>query len=996
MVSFFFWKTWPVSYQRITGFFALLFLIVQGGLWWYYFQYPEPTFGWLHVQEQVVGEVPLRSFSAGITELVIPADNYIIFDQLLGDHTQVQTWAFVVFTGIFFFALSLLIAIITTFSRFWYLAAMTVLIVMVSYLRIEVLLLFNSASKLSTFGLAGVLIAVTSWFQFFRKEVSFFSRWLVIALLFAALGALIQLFARVDAPFLHLAVATIPLAVVVTFIFTAMVGHEILAALVTVITRGVGTTKSLRHFLFVSLIYFINLALAYAEHFEMIDWDFLYINFFLLLTISGILGIWGFRQRQAQLDSFLEDPFATLLYLAVMVIACGTIAFFWATANDPVLDAIATLSIYAHLGFGIIFFIYMLSNFGSMLEQNLEVHKVLYKPTRMPYFTFRLGGLIAVLGFMIYNGWQGPLHNAFAGFYNAAGDIYLASGETKTALGYYQQGGNYGFLNHHSNYAIADIEARLLNFKRERNFFHRATEWRPTEMSALNYAFTYQRENNPLEALLALQEPADLQEKGSIRNTRGLLLKKLNIADSALYYLQAATADPTSAFAAKTNLIGLAAEKQLTVPADSMFLLLNSTQPGVQSNAFALANQHQEVITAQLAFDLGSDTTLNLFTASLLHNYLINQIGRLDTTIIDRVVSLAGRAANDDYEEVLLVAAAKAYYEQGEVETALRTMELAIYRSSDRGKYNHVLALWALEQGVPDVANRYLSYSASQEYQPALVTQAVALAEFHQPGPSVLLWDSLQRSGDTLVAALAQKMVRVLASPESFVAKFSDEEKYAFTRYRLKAGDSARVATLAASMTNPNYRARTWLDYSKKLYSQDELVPSIRAFQNIKGLALTEKSLYEEIQHFELILLAQQRSYRALGEQINRGVQFAARQSDRKIYFTALLDYASGRKEQAAKLFGWLSKSNPFFAEGVTAAAQFYREQQQSWRAYSILAEALQRNPLSVKILKAYALAAAEQGLQEYAMSALQTLRTQLSRPAFDRFVREHQSTLTR
>lgn len=992
MNNFAFWKSWPKSYQFMGAVLTVLLLLAWVALWTFYFRYPAPVFVWEHAQEQLVTEVPMRSFTLGLAELVIPADNYVIFDQLLGGRLQVQPWAYESFLIIFFFALSVLVAIITTLSRFWYLAAMTVLIVLVSYLRIEILLLFNSASKISTVALVGALIAATGWFQFFKKEVSFFSRWLVMVVLFGCFGVVVHFFARVQVPFLHLAVAAIPLALVVTVVFIVMVAHELLAALISGITRGFGATKSLQHVLFVALIYFINLALAYAEKFKMIDWNFIYIDFFFLLMLSGIVGIWGFRQRQAQLDSFLEDPFTTLLYLSVAVIAFSTIALFWATANDPVLDAISSFSSYAHLGFGVIFFIYVLSNFGSMLEKNLEVHKVLYKPTRMPYFTFRFAGFIAVLGFMIYNGWQGPLHNAISGFYNAAGDLYLHTGETKTALGFYQQGGNYGFLNHHSNYGVADIESRFLNFERERIFYRRASERRPTEMSALNYAYTFQRENNPLESLLALREAPEVQTRGAIQNTRGLLLKKLNVVDSALYYLQTAMADPVSAVAAKTNLVGLVVEKKLPLAADSILRLLNSSDAGVQSNAFALANQQQQLIGATPSVNLATDTTLNLFTASLLHNYLINQAGKLDTVFLQQVVALTKRPVNSNYQEVLLVAAAKAYYEQGEVEKALRTMEQAIYRSNDQGKHNHVLALWALEQAVPDVANRYLAYSTQQQFQPAQITLAVTLAELNQTGPSIFVWDSLQRSNDTLVAKLATKMVRVLASPPAFVERLADDEKYAYSKYRLSAGDSAAVEQIAGKITNENFRARTWLDYSKKLYAQDELLPAIRAFQKIKGLVLTEKNLYEEIQHFELILLAQQRAYRLLGEQINQGVTFTARQAERKLYFTALLNYASGRATEAEKLFRWLAYANPFFAEGVTAAAQYYQENQQPERAYTILAEALQRNPRSVKILKAYALAAATRGFDEYAASAVQTLRGVLPAKSVDQFLSDHKS----
>lgn len=995
MQDLIFWRTWPRSYQLATGALVLLIFMVLVSFSVFYFIYPAPTLAWQHVQQQIVNEIPLRSITSGITELVVPVDNYIIFDQMLGDRPHVQVWAYLAFSIVFFLAISLFLAIVTTLSRFWYLAGMTLVIVLFSYLRIEILLLFGSSSKLSTIALIAVVISATAWFQFFKKEASFFGRCLLFTLLLCVGGLFIHFFAEAQAPFLHLAVAAIPPAIVLTVIFIVLVAHEILAALIAAITRGFGFTHSLRHFLVIAFVYLLNLSLAYAEKFNMIDWNFRYIDFFMLLIVSAVFGFWGFRQRQAQLESFLEDPFATLFYLGMAFVAFGTITLFWATANDSVLDALDTTSIYAHLGFGLVFCLYVLSNFGSLLERNMEVHKVLYKPTRMPYVTFRLGGLVALVSFLIYNGWQVPVLNATSGFYTAAGDIYRVTGDLKTALSYYQLGRTYGYQSHYSNYAAADIEGRFLNFKKERQYYLRANDRRPTEMAALNYAYTFQREDNFLEALLALRETTALQNRGSIQNTRGLLLKKLNVLDSAAYFLQRAAEDPVSEVAAKINLIGLVAEKKLPLAADSLLRLLESRDPGVQSNAFALANEQRQRITAQPALDLEKDTVFNLFTATLLHNYLINTAGELDTAFIARVVALAGRPANEEYDQLLRVGAATAYYECSEVEKALLNMEYVIFRSIDKGKHNLKLAVWALEQGAPDVATRYLAFATQQQFPPARIAQAVALSEIREIGPAIVAWDSLQRGADTVVAKLASKMVRVLASPPHFVSGFTDDEKYAYTRYRLGPADSVSLAATVANIRDPNYRARAWLDFSKKLYAQDALVPAIRAFQNIRGLTLTDENLYKEIQHVELTLLARQRAYRMLAEQINRGVVFEPRQTDRKLYFKALIELASGRRAEAEKIFNWLASANPFFAEGITAAAQFYQEQQNPRRAYTILAEALQRNPRSVMLLKAYAVAAAAQGFDQYAASALETLRTLLPAHVVDQFVLENQAIFT-
>ena len=55
------------------------------------------------------------------------------------------------------------------------------------------------------------------------------------------------------------------------------------------------------------------------------------------------------------------------------------------SSNDAALRVIRDFIIYSHIGFGAIFLVYILSNFVNMLDDNLNVYKVLYNPNRMAY-----------------------------------------------------------------------------------------------------------------------------------------------------------------------------------------------------------------------------------------------------------------------------------------------------------------------------------------------------------------------------------------------------------------------------------------------------------------------------------------------------------------------------------------------------------------------------------------------------------------------------------
>jgi len=643
MYSIQFWKDWPKVYQHIFWISAATFVFTLIFLWFSYFKAPAPALTWQYVEEQELKEVPVHSFQLGLFNLTIHADNYLIFERLLGNDLQPNLFASYLLVSLLALMMIMTLSIITALTRFWYFVGAGLFILFIASLRVEIIQVFGRTDKLFTVGILLAYVPLSYYLNAIRTSVSFLNRLFLFSALTIGFGLVIYFFSPVTKPFLHLSVTAIGPAMVLTVIFIITVAHEILAAFITTISSGLRPSKSLNHFLVVTVIYFLNLALAYAYKFNFIHWNFIYINFLLLLTISGILGIWGYRQRQPQFEGIIDaEPFGIFFFLCLGFTAFGTIGYLIASANDPGLETINNLIIFCHLGYGIIFFTYIIANFFDLLGNNLPVYKVLYKPARMPYFTFRFGGLIATMAFLFYNTWQVPFKNAISSYYNAGGDLYRALNNNKLAHGFYEQGGTYGFLNHHSNYAIANIEGSQMNGDKERAFYKRATEARPTDMAFINYAQTYQREEKWLDALGVLQEGnRQMPGNGPIQNAIGLTFAKLNLLDSAFIYFQKAESSSLSKNAAKTNIIGMAAQNNFKVSSDSLYTMLGSTQEGVQANALAFANQKGEKI--KLNIDLEKDTTLNLFSATLISNYLINHLGEIDSAFISKTIQLGER-----------------------------------------------------------------------------------------------------------------------------------------------------------------------------------------------------------------------------------------------------------------------------------------------------------------------------------------------------------------
>lgn len=993
MYSIQFWKSWQVVYQRIFWVIASLFIFALLFLWFSYFQSPAPSLTWQYIQEQELLEVPVHSFQTGLFEFTIKGDNYLIFERMLGNDLAPPPRVAYIFLSILVLSAIMVLSVITSLSRFWYSIGMGLFILFIVGFRLELLQVLGLTNKIPTIIILMMYIPVSFYFHAFSTSTSFVKRIVTFTIITIIAGAGLISLAQAPLPAYHLAASGYIAAIILSVIFILMVSHEILALFINLVSRGMQQTKSLRHFLIISVIYMVNIFLAYANEINLIEWDFLAINFFLLLTISGMLGIWGFRQRQPQYEGIIEaDPFGTYFFISMGCICFGAIAWFLSSANDPAVDALRDVIIYSHLGYGIIFILYVFSNFMGMLAGNRQVYKVLYQPTNMPYFTFRFAGLIATLAFVFYNTWQVPVRNAQAGYYNAMADIYK-SNSPKLAEAYYTKAGMYGFQNHHANYAIANIEANRGNDNKERTYYKRASGSRPTEMSYLNWANTFQRKKSWLEALLTLHESSkDFLKSGAIKNTQGLIYAKLDLLDSALLSLEESRNFALSKNSAETNLIALVAQKNLPVNADSLYNLIGSTHAGVEANALALANLQGEKINMLLP--LPKDSTLDLFSATLLNNYLINQLGEVDSTVINETIKLARVKSNSRYFEDLLFASALSLYADGQIGRAFNLLEEVIFYSDNQGKLNNILALWALEQGAPDVALKFLTYAINQNFTEAALTNAVVLSEAGKLGEAIVAWDSLKSQGDTTQLKMAESSLRVLALPNELIRKFSDEEKYQYCRYRIGAYDSSLFNQVMMSIKNDDLKAKAIIDRTRKLAKADDLKNANHVFQQMNGLKMSDKNIFEDFKHTELTLLAAKRDFYSLEQQM-KGATFTSDRKNEKIFFNALISENKRDLIGATKSYAWLSTANPYFDEAIVASAHFYKtNSKERLKAYNILVNALQVNPQSVKILKAYGIEAFRMGFDEYSQSAFDRLSGLIGQQAFNKFIFENRKDL--
>ena len=640
----------------------------------------------------------------------------------------------------------------------------------------------------------------------------------------------------------------------------------------------------------------------------------------------------------------------------------------------PALKVVSDLIIFTHIGFGLAFLMYILSNFAGMLAENMNVYKVLYTPTRMPYFTYRLAGLIISLAFLFYSDWRVYVYNTTSGFYNSLGDLYSVMEKRTLAEAYYQQGRTYGFANHHSNYVIGYLEGQKNDLEQARYHYDLANEKRPTEFSFVNESNLYLFEERYFNAIFTFKDALNtFPDSGPLKNNLGYAYTKIHLTDSALLMLDAARQQSISKESAEVNFLAFLGQEYFPVKADSIINLFGTTSKGVISNALVLATVQQQ--SFKTTVNPVDTRELNLASATLLNNYIVNKLKQVDTTLVKEAHRIASDSVNEGFSEAIKATLAQAYYHQGNVSQSFQIMgELAYLTQTLQGKYNYIMGLWALEQGNPTLAARCFAYAVQADYKEANLYSAIALAEAHNP-EAITAADTLIQSTIEEEQEIGRQLKRALTISLNDALQQPDLDKYQFFRYRIKANDSTSFNKLVNSLRDNNYKAQVLIEMSQKQFNAGNTTQAIRYFTRLEGLKFSDKKLLEKIQHFELELLASRGQFRLLADRINEGVTFDRSEELEKTLYTALMNEVSGDTTSAVRNFHVLAKYNPFFEEGIIASARYFKKHSANpMRAYNILTDAIHVNQNSIRLLTAYVAEAARMGFDEYAADANQDL----------------------
>ena len=994
MQSKIFWNSWsPVWKSLYTGLIALFVLAMIWMAYWH-IAGTDNILDWTIMAKTDYVQTIIDTFKLGPFTLTNAVDSPVFSQQYSGGLPEANALSYYLLLFGSVVCTIILLTVVTTLPRFWYFIGMGLFAILLVNYKLELLLLFQSEQKWGLIIALALYVPTSYYFHSIKSATPFTSRLITFCVISLAMYILILLFSDVEKPFLYLATYGMINPFVIGLLFVLIVSHEIIAAFINVLTSGrPGTnTKVIGHFYIISLIYLINLLMAYLRETNVIDWDFIYINLFLLLATSAILGIWGFKQRESQYSYlFSFYPVGALAFASMGICCFITIAHFMATFNDPGIEVFRDFIIYSHLAFGLIFLVYITSNFLDPLRRGLQVHKILYKPQSMPYFTFQLAGLIAFTALVLKSNWEVPVNQGMSAYYNGLADMHMYNDEHSLAEAYYKEAAIFGYNNHKAHYTLGKLADRKNKHVEAAVYYKAATAKNPTPQSFVNLSNVYLEQSRFFDAVFTLNQGIEaFPHNGTLLNNLGLAYAKTTILDTAAFYLSQAQHDADVSETAGSNILALISKNDLKINADSV--VANDEQGGDPisiNNSIVLKNKAQQKIESN---NWPEDSTLTFLETSIVFNQAFNYLFHSDSLQTDLLNRYIAAPQNINVKEKLELARYLNLYKNGNITKAFRGLNwLANTSNTNGGAYFDILGKWALQQEAPDVAADYFKWAEDRNFKNAQLNQAIAATENTDLPRAFDIWQQLLSTGDHEVKGMASEMLPLLTITPSQLIGASDAQKYLYLRYHIAYEDTVIFNNIVETISSPDYKGKAILDMSQKLWNKDLKDEAIDYYARLAGTQISDKNLFDELQWYELKILAAQGDIRGLSNKINQGVTFDQSHSLEKLYFTALINEANGDSTNAVRNYRTIAFKNPF-KEEMTVAAANYLGQYDKFEAYEILINGIELNPNAVILLKAYILQCARVQLGTYAALSLETLKTLISEREYINFVNKYEA----
>lgn len=778
MAEWMFWKHWHASFRYLwyllSGIFLVCLLVYLLSFWLGI----DVLISWQSYSNLEAVPSIIQRFSLGLLEIDIPAENYAITRLFGGGPVQTYTWQIALYVTVFAFILGFSLALATLLSRFWYLLSMLVLVFVLLGLRLQDISVLGLEGNTFTFILIGLFLPLTYYFHALNTNVSLLIRSGILAFFSLALISVIIYFSSPGlASWYFVGAQVLLIGLLVTLYFTSSIAHELIWSFLYLTTNRntAYSTKSLLHFSVISVIYLGNLYLLYLQGKGSIDWNLVYINAFILFPISILVGFVGIKARFEQQQKMLFDDLQSnyLFYLLGAIASLATISYLFASGNDPMIEVMEDIIVFAHIGFGLIFFVYIIANFFDLLMENQKVVRVVYKPRRMPFFTFRLAGFIVVLAFFFVSD-MFPYFQASAGYYNARADFFSAADEKVRAEYYYLLSAQqYPAGNHKAYYTLAEIQRGRGEKAKMLEYYELALRKQPSVYAYANLSNAYQENSMVFDAAFTMDKALEqFPDNAKLRNNKAMVLYKAGSTDSAYVYWESLIRSKELVPEALGNSLYLFSKLSLPIRVDSIFsenLADMYRDQALSTNMLALVNQRKAKYPIRWHEMPQSEDSKLTFAWAYNHAFQSGQ--ELDSIYLSALQDWEKDNVAGPYGEKLLFAQALHHYHAGylgQTMTVLAQLQNTYQRSA--GYYAYLQGMLALENSAFFASKYHFAKASDLGFKVDSLYQAMVFAKSGSREKAAELLERMQKGkrGDSL---LVQDIYAALISQDPTIVQ---------------------------------------------------------------------------------------------------------------------------------------------------------------------------------------------------------------------------------
>jgi len=985
MEDLFFWKSWNKNRQAILFFLLFLALcsivfLVSGWILG-----NQAILSWTTIPEFNAVYTPIDNFAQHLIHYTIDVNSFLVREAFSVSPPDIHPissylYLFLVVIGFLF-----ILASITFLDFFQFAFGIALFIVFLVTLQTELLGIFGQANRGFLILAIFPYLLLGYYFQAINKTFGYFKRFLAFLGVTILLGIVPAFTSTIAYPYFHIANFSILVPVIIAILFMAVTGYDLIQLFLYLVTNGKSTNPSgrLLNFVFVSVLYLINLFMALADRLGYLGEGMLYISPFIIYLCSSVAGLWLFRRKlQGTAMSFSSG--GAFYYIGSMLISNAIIGLAFVTANDPLVEMFEYVIIYTYSAFGLIYFFYILINFGDLFSKNVQIYKVVYQPRRSPYFIMQGISAVIILALFLQAN-RFPYFLGMAGYYNLCGDVYSYTQNDAIAAEYYKNGYLYAFQNHRSNYSLGALALAKDDQKTAQERFTQALTRNPSPYAYIQLSNIYRDANMFFPSLFMLQDGInEFPDNPHIANNLGLLSEKAGSVDSAFIYLNRAAKEDNLKSIASANILALLIDRKLIREADSLsHSITNVSGSGFLSNQLLSGLLNHNHTEKQVPEHPLKDSVLSGADFAFWYNYGLAKIHIPDDTVFSHLEKLSNVAENHGYKKHLETVVALHKWYTGSKFDAIRQLDILRSSNSETAPYYNKLAgMLLFRQRSYHNAVEFLKEAHQGADQEAMLYYAISLIETgdYQTGSEWLA--KLQSSELDDIRIVADNLLRILSTKEIHVIKnWDDALKYQYLHFNLyRLNENGRFQVFE-EIRDENIRTLAAAELLRDYLDLGETTKA-RRIASMQTTPTGDNSYYVAEFNLQYIrLLAEENKWQELAI-ASRELKLNDYARDNAILFEARALSQLGDAGKAEKLYDRGLILNPFNAASNIYASDFYAQNGDSEKAYDVLVTGLELNPANVPLLKAYIQMATRLNLDAFAHDALDELRKLL--PAGD------------